>query len=310
VIHKLYSKIKFLEKIVPKAFLEEKKLLKALNFTDIKLLDKEYILISFAIWVFLFVLFFISYILTFLFYKKILFNLIAISQLFLAFLILLIYYYPFILAKKKINKIEEEFTMFFLHIKILVESELNLNNIVYYVVAQDNLPYPTIKKEFEKIFNYSKVENLSVEKAFIKRIKDYPESFVKNILLELVNYQRENENLENFVKKTWKKIERKNESEEKKFYDKLDFLMDFYSIVLLIFPFLIILTTFIFDSVNFVLGKIIKENFSLNNSIFYKTILLLLLILPVFYLILLSTIDSLIPKHVKYLRKLKEYLKR
>jgi len=310
VIHKVYSKIRFLENYIPKRFLEEKNLLRALNFVDIRLLDKEYILISFSLWVLIFFFFLLLYFLYFFTYNKIPLELIAISQLFLAVLILLVYYYPFILAKKKINKLEEEFSMFFLHTKILIESGLNFNNIVYYIVTQENLPYPTVKKEFEKIFNYSKIENLSIEKAFIKRIKNYPESFVKNILLELINYQRENKDLKNFAKKTWEKIERKNEGEEKKFYDKLDLIMDFYSIVLLIFPFLIILTTFIFDSVNFVLGKIIRESFSLNKSIFYKTILILLLTLPIFYLMLLATIDSLIPKHIKYLRRLKNIIKK
>ena len=310
MIHKIYSKIKFLENYIPKRFLEEKNLLRALNFVDIRLLDKEYILISFSLWVLIFFFFLLLYFLYFFTYNKIPLELIAISQLFLAVLILLVYYYPFILAKKKINKLEEEFSMFFLHTKILIESGLNFNNIVYYIVTQENLPYPTVKKEFEKIFNYSKIENLSIEKAFIKRIKNYPESFVKNILLELINYQRENKDLKNFAKKTWEKIERKNEGEEKKFYDKLDLIMDFYSIVLLIFPFLIILTTFIFDSVNFVLGKIIRESFSLNKSIFYKTILILLLTLPIFYLMLLATIDSLIPKHIKYLRRLKNIIKK
>jgi len=310
VIHKVYSKIRFLENYIPKRFLEEKNLLRALNFVDIRLLDKEYILISFSLWVLIFFFFLLLYFLYFFTYNKIPLELIAISQLFLAVLILLVYYYPFILAKKKINKLEEEFSMFFLHTKILIESGLNFNNIVYYIVTQENLPYPTVKKEFEKIFNYSKIENLSIEKAFIKRIKNYPESFVKNILLELINYQRENKDLKNFAKKTWEKIERKNEGEEKKFYDKLDLIMDFYSIVLLIFPFLIILTTFIFDSVNFVLGKIIRESFSLNKSIFYKTILTLLLTLPIFYLMLLATIDSLIPKHIKYLRRLKNIIKK
>ncbi|HIQ51068.1 MAG TPA: hypothetical protein EYH54_03795 [Nautiliaceae bacterium] len=310
MIHKVYSKIRFLENYIPKRFLEEKNLLRALNFVDIRLLDKEYILISFSLWVLIFFFFLLLYFLYFFTYNKIPLELIAISQLFLAVLILLVYYYPFILAKKKINKLEEEFSMFFLHTKILIESGLNFNNIVYYIVTQENLPYPTVKKEFEKIFNYSKIENLSIEKAFIKRIKNYPESFVKNILLELINYQRENKDLKNFAKKTWEKIERKNEGEEKKFYDKLDLIMDFYSIVLLIFPFLIILTTFIFDSVNFVLGKIIRESFSLNKSIFYKTILILLLTLPIFYLMLLATIDSLIPKHIKYLRRLKNIIKK
>ena len=309
MIHKVYSKIRFLEKFIPKAFLEEKNLLKTLNFVDIKLLDKEYILISFFLWILMFFLFLITYVVYFFVYNTVPLNLIALSQLFLAFLILFIYYYPFILAKRKINELEEEFSMFFLHTKILVESGLNFNNIVYYIVTQENLPYPAIKKEFEKIFNYSKIENLSIEKSFIKRIKDYPESFVKNIFLELINYQRENEDLKKFVKKTWKKIEAKNEGEENKFYSKLDFIMDFYSIILLIFPFLIILTTFIFDSVNFVLGKIVKESFSLSNSIFYKTVSILLLTLPIFYLILLVIVDSLIPKHLKYLRKLKNYLK-
>lgn len=310
MIHKVYSKIRFLENYIPKRFLEEKNLLRALNFVDIRLLDKEYILISFSLWALIFFFFLLLYFLYFFTYNKIPLELIAISQLFLAVLILLVYYYPFILAKKKINKLEEEFSMFFLHTKILIESGLNFNNIVYYIVTQENLPYPTVKKEFEKIFNYSKIENLSIEKAFIKRIKNYPESFVKNILLELINYQRENKDLKNFAKKTWEKIERKNEGEEKKFYDKLDLIMDFYSIVLLIFPFLIILTTFIFDSVNFVLGKIIRESFSLNKSIFYKTILILLLTLPIFYLMLLATIDSLIPKHIKYLRRLKNIIKK
>jgi archaellum biogenesis protein FlaJ (TadC family) len=310
VIHRLYSKINFLEKYIPKSFLEEKNLLKTLNFVDLKLLDKEYILISFFMWLVLFFLFLITYIIYFLIFYKLPLGLIAITQLFLALSILVIYYYPFFLAKRKINLIEEEFTMFFLHLKILVESGLNLNNIVYYIVTQENLPYSTIQKEFKRIFNYSKIENLSIERAFTKIIRNYPESFAKSILLELINYQKENEDLRKFVKKTWEKIEKKNEAEENKFYDKLDFIMDFYSIVLLIFPFLIILTTFIFDSVNFVLGKIIKENFSLNNSIFYKTILVLLLLIPIFYLLTLIIIDSLVPKHLKFLRKLKEYVRK
>jgi len=306
-LHKLYKKISFLENYLPKTFIEEKNLLKALNFADIKLLDKEYILLSAFLWLVLFVVFFFVYIVVLIIKPSLLINTIIYTQLFLAFLILAIYYYPFYLQKQKISLMEEEFTTFFLHFKILVESGLNFNQIIIYLVSNKEVPYPTIQKEFERIYNYAKLYNTSFEEAFKKILVDYPDSIIKSVFLELLNYQRENKDLMTFARKTWEKINEINEEREVKYYSKLDFFMDFYSVILLIFPFLLILVTFIFESVNFIFDKLTSSNVNYNplNTLFAKTIVSLLLILPIAYVILLIAIDFFIPPHLKYIRKLR-----
>ncbi|MEO2154505.1 MAG: hypothetical protein ABGW69_01735 [Nanoarchaeota archaeon] len=307
-LHYFYNRFKFLEKYIPDYLLREKNLLRALNFVDIKMLDKEYILLSFGIWLFLFFLFLIIYLLILIFNPSFLLNFIAITQLFLAILVLIIYYYPFYLQKVKLENMKQEFTLFFLHLKILIKSGLNFNQIFAYFVSNKELPYETIRNEFVKAYNYSKLYGVSLEKSFKRIIENYPSFYVKSILLEFVNYQKEKKDLTEFAEETWKRINLINEEQESKFFNKLDFFMDFYSIILLLFPFLLILITFIFESVNFIFDKLTSSNVNINpfNTLFAKTIIVLLILLPIFYIIFLVFIDSMVPPHLKYLKKLKE----
>jgi len=295
--HFIYRKFNFLEKSL-EPYLKESNLVRTLNFIDLKLIDKEYILTLFVVWLFLFICFSFIYLVLFLLNNSFLINFIALTQLFLAFFILLSYLYPFYKAKSKLIRIEGENYYFISYLYLLTNSGLNFNNIFSFIISlNEKTKFPTIKNELYKIFKISKISGKSLRNTIIDFFSNYPNCSFKKLMLELSNIEGEKGEIKKYVKTFYKNLIKKKTQEEKKFYHKLDVVIAFYLIFLLIFPFFLILLLFIFDMVDLMMASF--SNTATSKGSFLFTLYLLLILLPLVYIILYLVIDSLQPSHIK-----------
>lgn len=300
--HSVYRRFKFLEKYLEK-YLKEKELIKVLNFIDLKIIDKEYILVLFVIWFFFFILFLLLYLIILIIKPSIFLNVIIYTQLFLGFFILISYIYPFYKAKLKLNKIKQEFYPFLDYVYLLSTSRLNFNEIMVFLLSlnKKEINFPTILEELRRIHKISKLQSISLENSIKLFLQDYPDCDFKKFLLQLLNIKTEKGEIRDFINSIFKKVNKDKKLKEKKFYEKLDLIIVIYLIFLLIFPFFLILLLFIFDIVDKMMVAISqtqKEDFYFLNALFF-----LLIFLPISYMILYLIIDYLIPLHSKIRRK-------